>query len=89
MWLTGLKIPANLRYLQGKGHSLYNQNMTVSAMFSKLLVRLQLNSPEWGAVDAQVTSVENTELEGSPFKAFGRSVYSHTCYAYYQGYLPC
>ena len=25
----------------------------------------------------------------SPFKACSRSVYSHTCYAYCQGFLPC
>ena len=38
---------------------------------------------QWGAADAEikVPSVENTELEGSPLKAWGRSVYSHTCYA--------
>ena len=28
-------------------------------------------------------------LKGSPFKAWSRSVYSHTCYAYCQGFLPC
>ena len=32
---------------------------------------------------------ENTELKGFPFKAWGRSVYSHTCYANCQGFLPC
>ena len=44
-----------------------------------------------GPADAEVKvpSVENTELEGSPFKAWGRSVYSHTCYAYCQRFLPC
>ena len=25
----------------------------------------------------------------SPFKAWSRSVYSHTCYAFCQGFLPC
>ena len=41
---------------------------------------------QWGAADAdiKVPSVENTELKGSPLKAWGRSVYSHTCYAYCQ-----
>ena len=31
-------------------------------------------TPQWGAEDAEtkVPSVENTELEGSPFKAWGR-----------------
>ena len=30
-----------------------------------------------------------TELKGSPFKAWSRSVYCHACYAYCQGFLPC
>ena len=49
--------------------------------------RLQ-EPPQWGAADAEikVPSVENTELEGSPFKACGRSVCSHTCHAYSQGF---
>ena len=47
--------------------------------------------PQWGAADAEikVPSGENTELKRSPFKAWSRSVYSHTCYAYCQGFLPC
>ena len=47
--------------------------------------------PQWGAVDAEikVPSGENTELKRSPFKASSRSVYSRTCYAYCQGFLPC
>ena len=38
----------------------------------------------WGAADEEikVPSVENTELQGSPFKTWSRSVYSHACYAY-------
>ena len=52
---------------------------------------LHLNPLQWGAADAEikVPSVENTELEGSPCKAWGRSVYSHACYAYFQGSLSC
>ena len=48
-------------------------------------------SPQWGAADAEikVPSVENRELKGSPFKARSRSVYSHTCHAYCQGFPPC
>ena len=38
--------------------------------------------------EIKVPSVGDTELEGSPFKIWGRSVYSHTCYAYCQGFLP-
>ena len=47
--------------------------------------------PQWGAADAEikVPSGENTELKRSPFKAWSRSVYSRTCYAYCQGFLPC
>ena len=45
---------------------------------------------QWGAADAEikVPSDENTELEGPPFTAWGRSAYSHTCYASCQGFLP-
>ena len=32
-------------------------------------------------------SGENTELKSSPFKAWNRSVYSHTGYAYREGFL--
>ena len=48
-------------------------------------------TPQWGAADAEikVPSGENTELKRSPFKAWSRSVYSHTCYTYCQGFLPC
>ena len=47
--------------------------------------------PQWGAADAEikVPSGENTELKRSSFKAWSRSVNSHTCYAYCQGFLPC
>ena len=50
-----------------------------------------LMTPHWGAADAEikVPSGENTELKHSPFQAWSRSVYSHTCYAYCQGVLPC
>ena len=45
----------------------------------------------WGAAksEIEVPSAENTELKGSPFKTWSRLVYSHTCYAYFQGFLPC
>ena len=47
--------------------------------------------PQWGAADAEikVPSGENTELKRSAFKAWSKSVCSHTCYAYCQGFLPC
>ena len=48
-------------------------------------------TPQWGAADAEVKvpSGENTELDRSPFKAWSRSVYSHTCYACCHEFLPC
>ena len=48
-------------------------------------------APQWGAADAEikVPSGKNTELKRSPFKALRRSIHSHTCYAYCQGFLPC
>ena len=47
--------------------------------------------PQWVAADAEIKipSGENTELKRSPFKAWSRSVYGHTCYTYCQGFLPC
>ena len=47
--------------------------------------------PQWGAADAEikVPSDEDTELKRSPFKPWSRSVYSHTCYTYCQGFLSC
>ena len=46
-----------------------------------------------GAVDAEikvkVLSDENTELKGSLFEAWSRSVCCHACYTYCQGFLPC
>ena len=53
------------------------------------MVMLVSATPQWGAADAEikVPSCENTELKRSPFKAWSKSVYSHTCYAYCQGFL--
>ena len=50
-----------------------------------------VHPPQWGAADAEikVPSGENTELKRSPFHAWSRSVYSHTCYAYCQEFLSC
>ena len=46
-----------------------------------LLTHLLPVTRQWGAEDAEVKvpSGENTELECSPFKAWSRPVYSHTC----------
>ena len=48
-------------------------------------------APRWGAADAEikVPSGENAELKHSSSKAWSRSVYSHTRYAYCQGFLSC
>ena len=53
--------------------------------------KAHMRSLQWGAADAEIKfpSGENTEHTRSPFKAWSRSVYSHTCYAYCQGFLPC
>ena len=61
------------------------------SMEYKLAQKTWLVAPQWGAADAEikVPSNENTELKHSPFKAWSRSVYSRTCYAYCQGFLPC
>ena len=56
-----------------------------------ILLVCSVETPQWGAADAEikVPSGNNTELKRSPFKAWSRSVYSHICYAYCQGFLPC
>ena len=48
-------------------------------------------TPQWRAEHAEikVPSVQNTELKGSLFKAWSRSVYCYTCSAYCQGIHPC
>ena len=58
--------------------------------FLFLCLSLCLCVSQWGAADAEikVPSGENTELKRSPFIAWSRSVYSHTCYAYCQGFRP-
>ena len=50
-------------------------------IFPKPLPFSPVQAPQWGAADAEikVPSGENTELGRSPFKAWGGSVYSHTC----------
>ena len=55
-----------------------------------LLQKFSFKSPQWGAADAEikVPPGENTEFNRFPFKAWRRSVYSHACYVYCQGFLP-
>ena len=56
-----------------------------------IVIVISIAIPQWGAADEEVKvrSGENTELKGSPLKAWSRSVYSHTCYSYCQRFLPC
>ena len=49
-----------------------------------LFKTLQLEAAD---AEIKVPSGENTELKHFPFKAWSRSVYSHTCYAYCEGFL--
>ena len=92
------------RYRQNKGLcglTLHDDNTSTPChhwnaadpLFSRLLfLRLvPIPTPQWGAANAEikVPSGENTELKRSPFKAWSRSVYSHTCYAFCQGFLLC
>ena len=48
-------------------------------------------SPRSGELRTQKlkSHLVRTELKRSLFKAWSTSVYSHTCYAYCQGFLPC
>ena len=66
-------------------------NFTPFDRITVLKTMLISETPQWGAADTEikVPSGENTELTCSPFKDWSRSVYSHTCYAYCQGFLPC
>ena len=55
--------------------------MMMMMMTQKLIlafVMSRLDSPQWGAADAEIKapSGENTELKRSPFKVWSRSVYS-------------
>ena len=56
-----------------------------------MVIFVQMTTPQWGAADAgiKVPSDENTEVKGSPFQAWSRSVYCHACYAYRQGFPSC
>ena len=74
-----------------KYNLIYRIAADISWASSSVSVRHLLSPLQWGAADAEikVPSGENTELKRSPWKARSRSVYSHTCYAYCQEFLPC
>ena len=79
LWLTGLKAPTDKQTNNHQHKFRCRQHVSC------------LTIPQWGATDAEikVPSGENTERKRSPFKALSRSVYSHKCYAYCQGFFPC
>ena len=64
---------------------------TLILLFFLLLLLPSFEAPQWGTADAEikVSSDENTELKDSPSKAWSRSVYCHSCYAYCRRFLPC
>ena len=67
------------------------QSMIITVVtIRKLAWSLSTVTLQWGAANAEikVPSGENTELKRSLFKVWSRSVYSHTCYAYCQEFLP-
>ena len=76
---------------------IWDMNSYVHLVFGKLFTCVCLARfvifvfLQWRAsdTDIKVSFGENTELKHSPFRAWSRSVYSHTCYAYCQGFLPC
>ena len=72
--------------------NIYKWRLTISSQNNVCSQRqVPPKAPQWGAADAEIKfpSGENTELKRSPFKAWSRSVYSHTCYVKCQGFLPC
>ena len=73
---------------ENKLQSIYICNLVIS--LDPLPVFFCTRPPQWGAADAEikVPSGENIERKRSPFEAWSRSVYSHTFYAYCQGFLP-
>ena len=71
-----------------------DRNVDLHASFtvrnSVFLISAFQVSPHWELRMQKLKSPgENTELKRSPFKAWSRSVYSHTCCAYCQGFLSC
>ena len=70
----------NKEEISGSKHSMVVKakacgTITMRGRFS----RAQPRSGELQTGNLKVTSVENTGLKSSPFKAWGMSVYSHAC----------
>ena len=70
-------------------HTCFSAVSALKVLFCYIYLLAQ--APRWGAADAEIKVLfgDNTELKRSPFKVWSRSVYSHTSYAYCQGFLPC
>ena len=75
---------------QPQGQERSQQHLHLWGQWNLIAQLRQSVAPQWGAENAEikVPSGENTELKRSPFKAWNRSVYSRTCYAYCQEILP-
>ena len=86
LWMTYLPDPFKTPPLWGTADA-ENRSPLFRSQSSKVLPLPQqtpVTPPLWGTADAEikVPSVEKPELRGYPLKAWGRSVYSHACYAY-------
>ena len=92
-----LRNSKSVRWYDFKGRSkrVGSQSHSIPCFAPKRWGNLPLSTipptAQWGAVDAEIKipSGENTVLKHSASKAWSRSVYSHTFYAYCQGFLPC
>ena len=76
-------------------HSFKKYRMIFFQWTWPIFVSISVTVPRSGELrtHVKVPSGENTDLKGSPFEGWSRSVHSHTCYAYCQGsllylYLP-
>ena len=90
--LLHTKLKGSKQELEKTEHNLHKPQVCDVLVHLYCILISYIMTPQWGAADAEtkVPSGANTELKRSPFQAWSRSVYSHTCYAYCQGRtLPC
>ena len=86
----GLTDITELKTQQTKKHNNNKQTQVLKLVSLKCCI-CPLCQPVVGSCGRRklkVPSGENTELKRFPFKAWCRPVFSHTCYAYCQGFLP-
>ena len=85
-----MKIKQRGKAIQGDRQIEYTRRANVQIAYLQRICYL-LCPRQWGVADAEIKVPfdENTELKGSPCKAWRRSVYCHARYAYCQGFLPC